>query len=82
MMGAIDAHNFRRQSGKGMRAMENVWVSNDAKDRIFINIISWVVINMFLAKKTFVWGWGREADSGRIPSCGCKKMPHREPTLS
>ena len=56
MMGAIDAHNYRRQSGKGARALEDVCVTNDAKDRVFINTIAWVTVNMFLAKKQFVWG--------------------------
>jgi len=35
-MGAIDNHNWRRQSGKGLQALERVWVSNQTKDRILL----------------------------------------------
>ena len=59
-MGAIDGHNFRRQSGKGVRPLEKVWVSNDSKDRIFINIVGWVIVNMFLAHQYFVGGGGNK----------------------
>ena len=55
-MGAIDGHNFRRQSGKGVRPLEKVWVSNDSKDRIFINVVSWVIVNMYLANQYFIHG--------------------------
>jgi hypothetical protein len=56
-MGAIDAsHNYRRQSGKGTASLEKVCVANDTKDRIFINMIGWVLINVYLAKKHFEWG--------------------------
>ena len=55
-MGAIDGHNFRRQSGKGVRPLEKVWVSNDSKDRIFINVVGWVIVNMFLAHQYFIVG--------------------------
>ena len=55
-MGAIDGHNYRRQSGKGTGSLEKVCVTNDTKDRIFINMIGWVLINVYLAKKHFEWG--------------------------
>ena len=38
-MGAIDNHNWRRQSSKGVQALEKVWVSRATKDRVFINVV-------------------------------------------
>ena len=55
-MGAIDGHNYRRQSGKGVGALEKVCITRNTKDRIFISIVSWILINVFLIKKFFVWG--------------------------
>ena len=55
-MGAIDSHNFRRQSGRGTKALEKVCVTRNAKDRVFINIIGWILANIYLAKKHFEWG--------------------------
>ena len=55
-MGAIDAHNYRRQFGKGVGALEKVCVTNSTKDRIFISIVSWVLINIYLIRKYFMWG--------------------------
>ena len=49
-MGAVDGHNFRRQSGRGTASLEKVCVTRSSKDRIFINIVGWVLINMYLAK--------------------------------
>jgi hypothetical protein len=58
-MGAIDGHNchnYRRQSGKGTASLEKVCVTHDTKNRIFINIIGRVLVNVHLAKKHFQWG--------------------------
>ena len=55
-MGAIDGHNFRRQSGRSTLPLEKVCVTRSTKDRVFINMVSWILINIFLAKKFFVWG--------------------------
>ena len=54
-MGAIDEHNSRRQSARGIRPLEKVCITRDTKDRIFINLVSWMLINVYLAKKFFVW---------------------------
>lgn len=54
-MGAIDGHNFRRQPGRGAASLEKVCVTRSAKDRIFINIVGWVLVNIYLATKYFVW---------------------------
>ena len=61
-MGAIDGHNYRRQSGKSTGSLEKVCVTRNTKDRIFISIISWVLINIFLLQKFFLWG-GEEKKS-------------------
>ena len=55
-MGAVDAHNFRRQSGRSVAPLEKVCVTRRGKDRVFINIVGWVLVNIFLAKKFFIWG--------------------------
>ena len=65
-MGAIDAHNFRRQSGKGTASLEKVCVTYNSKDRIFINIVGWILINMYLAKKYFEWGGHPKKSSGEV----------------
>ena len=54
--GEIDGHNYRMQSGKGVGSLEKVCITRNTKGRIFISIISWVLINIFLLKKFFVWG--------------------------
>ena len=55
-MGAIDGHNYRRQSSKSTLALEKVCVTRNTKDRIFISIVSWVLINIYLLQKFFLWG--------------------------
>ena len=55
-MGAIDGHNSRRQSGKGLSSLEKCCVTRNAKDRIFISIVSWILINIYLLQKFFLWG--------------------------
>ena len=55
-MGAIDGHNYRRQSGKSVGALEKLCVTRSTKDRIFISIVSWILINIFLLQKFFLWG--------------------------
>jgi hypothetical protein len=55
-MGAIDGHNCRRHSGKGTASLEKVCVTHDTKNRIFINVTGWVLINVYLARKHFQWG--------------------------
>jgi hypothetical protein len=50
-MGAIDGHNYR-----GTASLEKACVTNDAKNRIFINVVGWALINIYLAKKYFEWG--------------------------
>jgi len=62
-MGAIDNHNWRRQSGKSVKALERVCVTRSTKDRIFINAVGWIIINLFLAKKHFVYGGGHGSDT-------------------
>ena len=54
-MGAIDMHNYRRQSGKTLASLEKICITRNTKDRVFINMVSWVLINVFLAKRYFVW---------------------------
>ena len=55
-MGAIDAHNYRRQSGKSVGAMEKICVTRKSKDRIFMSVVSWILININLLQKYFLWG--------------------------
>ena len=55
-MGAIDAHNYRRQSCKSVTSFEKVCITRKNKDRVFINIVSWILINIFLLHKYFMWG--------------------------
>ena len=55
-MGAIDEHNYRRQSGKGVGSLEKLCVTRNSKDRIFISIVSWILINIYLIQKFFLWG--------------------------
>ena len=62
-MGAIDNHNWRRQSGKGTEALERVCVTRSSKDRIFINVVGWIIVNMYLAKKHFYWVGDRVGDA-------------------
>ena len=57
-MGAIDGHNYRRQSSKSTVALEKICVTRNTKDRIFISIVSWVLINIYLLQKFFLWGGG------------------------
>ena len=54
-MGAIDNHNWRRQSGKGTEALERVCVTNSSKDRIFINVV-WVYVRNKLQVATYKGG--------------------------
>ena len=54
-MGAIDSHNYRRQSCKSVTSFEKVCITRNTKDRIFINVVSWILINIFLAQKYFIW---------------------------
>ena len=54
-MGAIDSHNYRRQSGKSTASLEKVCITRNTKDRVFINIMSWILINIYLIQKHFVW---------------------------
>ena len=61
-MGAVDAHNFRRQSGRSTAPLEKVCVTRRGKDRVFINIVGWILVNIYLAKKYFIWG-GEEKKS-------------------
>ena len=65
-MGAIDSHNFRRHSGRGTAALEKVFVTRSTKDRIFINVIAWVLVNICLAMKYFVWGGEQMKSSAEI----------------
>lgn len=55
-MGAVDGHNYRRQSGKGTSSLEKICITRNTKDRVFINIVSWILINLYLIKKFFIWG--------------------------
>ena len=55
-IGAIDNRNWQRQSGKSVKALERVYVTRSTKGRIFINAVEWIVVNLFLAKKHFVYG--------------------------
>ena len=55
-MSAIDNRNWRRQSGKSVEALERVCVTRSTKGRIFINAVGWIIVNLFLAKKHFVYG--------------------------
>ena len=54
-MGAVDAHNFRRQSGRSTASLEKVCVTRNGKDRVFINIVGWILVNVYLAKKHCMW---------------------------
>ena len=65
-MGAIDAHNFRRQSGRGTASLEKVFVTRSTKDRVFINVVGWILVNLSLAAKYFVWGGEQKKSSGEI----------------
>ena len=65
-MGAIDGHNFRRQSGRGTTSLEKVCVTRNSKDRIFINIVGWIVVNLYLAKKYFEWGGSPERSTAEV----------------
>lgn len=65
-MGAIDGHNFRRQSGRGTAALEKVCVTRRSKDRIFINIVGWILVNIYLALKYFVWAGEAKKSSAEI----------------
>ena len=38
-----------------MTSFEKVCITRNTKDRVFINIISWVLINIYLVKKFFLW---------------------------
>ena len=38
--------------------MERVWVSRSTKDRVFISVVGWILVNMYLAKKYFTWAGG------------------------
>ena len=63
-MGAIDSHNFRRQSGRGTKVLEKVCVTRNAKDRVFINMVGWILTNIYLCKKRFEWN-GEERQSSQ-----------------
>ena len=63
-MGAIDSHNFRRQSGRGTKALEKVCVTRNGKDRVFINMVGWILTNIYLCKKHFEWS-GEEKKSSQ-----------------
>lgn len=65
-MGAIDSHNFRRQSCRGTKALEKVCVTRNAKDRVFINIVGWVLTNIYLAKKHFEWNGEEKMSSQEV----------------
>ena len=65
-MGAVDGHDCRRQSGKGTASLEKVCVTRDTKDRIFISIVSWVLINIFLLQKFFLWGGKAKKSPGEL----------------
>jgi hypothetical protein len=54
--GAIDGHNYRRQSNKRTLALEKVHVTRNTKDRTFTSIASWVLISVYLLQKFFLWG--------------------------
>ena len=64
-MGAIDNRNWRRQSGKSVKALKRVCVciTRSTKDRIFINAVGWIIVNLFLAKKHFVYGMSQVPDT-------------------
>ena len=65
-MGAIDGHNYRRQSGKSCGAMEKLCVTRNTKDRIFISIASWILINIYLLQKYFLWGGEAKKGPGEL----------------
>ena len=65
-MGAIDGHNYRRQSGKSVGSLEKLCVTRNTKDRIFISIVSWVLINIYLLQKFFLWGGKAKKSPGEL----------------
>ena len=65
-MGAIDGHNNRRQSGRGTAPLEKMCVTRNTKDRIFISIVSWVLINIYLIQKHFLWGGADKKSSAEL----------------
>ena len=65
-MGAIDGHNYRRQSGKGTVSLEKACVTRNTKYRIFISISPWVLINIYLLQKHFTWGGEAKKTPGEL----------------
>lgn len=65
-MGAIDGHNFRRQSGKSTGSFEKICVTRNTKDRVFITIVSWILINIYLLRKYFMWGKEAKKKPGEL----------------
>ena len=77
-MGAIDGHNFRRQSGRSTEPLEKACVTRNTKDRIFISVVSWILVNIFLAKKHFVWGGADMQSSAEVQEAIAKALIHNQ----
>ena len=91
-MGAVDSHNFRRQSGRGTKALEKVCVTRSGKDRVYINMVGWVMTNTYLCKKFFEWNGEEKKTSQEVQEAvalaltanqwGAEALNNRDSTLS
>ena len=77
-MGCIDGHNYRRQSGKALLPLEKVCITRNTKDRVFINMMSWVLINIYLAKRYFVWGGEESQGPSEVQELVAKALIHNQ----
>ena len=61
-----------------MEPLEKVCITRHTKDRVFINVVSWVLINVFLAKKYFVWGGEERQGSAEVQEAIAKALIHNQ----